>query len=71
MDEVKARRYRQDIEALVIAENVKLPTCPSDGKPCNVPDMSCSVYAFGSFASDGNEEVVWSCPRLKKALRSF
>ena len=73
MDEDKARRCRRDIEALINAENVKLPTCPYDGKPCNVPDMSCSVELFGSFASDGKVETLWSCPRsnAKKMLRSF
>jgi hypothetical protein len=83
MDEDKARRYRRDIEALINAENVKLPTypsengklptCPYDGKLCNVPDMSCSVELFGSFASDGKVETLWSCPRshAKKKLRSF
>lgn len=66
MDEVKARRYRRDIEDLVVAQNVELPVCPYDSKPCNVPEMGCFAYAFGSFAVDGNEEVVWSCPRVKK-----
>jgi hypothetical protein len=65
MDEDKARLYRWAVEDLIDAQNVVLPVCPFDDKPCSVPEMNCQVVAFGSFAVDGNEEVVWSCPRLK------
>ena len=79
MDKGKARRYRESIEELLLAEKVGLTEhlgfvlCPYDHKPCNVPNMSCSIELFGSFASDGKVETLWSCPRsnAKKMLRSF
>ena len=79
MNKDKARRYREGIEELLLAEKVGLTEhlgfvpCPFDHKPCDVPNMSCSIEMFGSFASDGKEENVWSCPRsrAKNKLRSF
>ena len=77
MDKGKARRYRESIEELLLAEKVGLTehsgfaSCPYDHKPCNVPNMSCSIELFGSFASDGKVETLWSCPRLKKAFKSI
>ena len=66
MDKDKARRYREDVSDLVANQNVELPKCFVDGKPCDVQGGCCEISAFGCFASDGNDEVLWSCPRLKK-----
>ena len=66
MDEDEARLYRRAVEDLTVAQSVDLPACPFDGEPCSMPEMDCQVVAFGTFAVDGNEEVLWSCPRLKE-----
>lgn len=66
MGEDKARLYRRAVEDLIIAENESVLVCPSDGKPCLTPDRGCQAFAFGCMASDGEEEILWSCPRLKE-----
>ena len=42
----------------------KLPKCPFDGKPCLIPDLGCQISVFGIFASNGDEEILWRCPRM-------
>ena len=54
---------------MVTMKNEELPVCPSDGKPCWTPNKGCQMSAFGSIASDGVEEIVWTCPRFKEGSR--
>lgn len=42
-----------------------MPLCPYDGKSCGTPERGCQKVAFGVTASDGDQEILWSCPRLE------
>jgi len=58
--------YRRCVEDLVVAQNGESPACPFDGKPCLTPERGCTQHLFGTLASDGKEELVYSCPRFKE-----
>ena len=57
--------YRRDVEDLIAFQNRDLPICRSDGEPCLTPERGCQAFAFGVMASDGVEELIYSCPRFK------
>jgi len=60
-----AEGYRRDVEALIELQDGVLPLCRYDGEPCP-HNLGCQVSAFGVLASDGVEEVIWTCPRFKE-----
>lgn len=70
----KGELFRSEVDRLIRQENrppePELPLCPFDGKPCSTPSGGCQAAFSGFMAQDGEEEIVWKCPRFPYAKES-
>ena len=60
---VDPKILRKEIDRLIRYENdLPLPLCPHDGKPCSNPERGCMCHSW----PDGEEEkLIWRCERFK------